>query len=96
MRWHPFQVTRNNEPIGSYPLKNAVNTGLSWSNAYSEIDAVIAAGLSLEKYLKGEYDVRTIEYAIAWHATSRQIQSHQNDAVSIEQEKIRKRASKRR
>jgi len=60
-----------------------------------QVDAVIAAGLDIERFLAGGYDPRTIETVIAWKKTRALIDVHTQDAVSIASEKKSKTKGRR-
>jgi len=81
-RKHPFRITRHGNPIEQHGIKDSVQTGISYSFAYEEFNAVIETGLDPEKYLAGGYSIELLSWCVAFVRSKSQIKLHSEDAVS--------------
>lgn len=63
-------------------LRDAVDTGIRYSQYFEAYEAIVAAGLDLEKYEKGEYDHGFLARVIAWHRGHVMVRQHSEDAVN--------------
>ncbi len=79
----PFDVKRNGEPIEDVGVRDSVDPHISYSVHYSEWDAAIAAGATLDELLRLEqYPIMFRAKLIAWHNYHRAIEMHAQDAVN--------------
>lgn len=88
---------RHGVPIAEYPLsaESKVNSGISFSPAYREVSACVAAGLDYSRWVAGGYTSEVRGAVLAWHSASQQIEAHANDAQIREQEKRRRKREKK-
>ena len=82
MRRTPFQVTRNGEPILSYPLKGGIDTGIRYSSYFEGWQACIAAGLDIERWQLGGYERGLMASTVAWYRLSKAVEQHSEAAVA--------------
>jgi len=80
-RQNPFKVTRHGTPIDQYALKNAVNTGISYSLHFESWQACIAAGLDIERWENAGYPPQLMSSVVAWYRLSGLVQTHSRDAA---------------
>jgi hypothetical protein len=79
----PFDVRRNGEPIEDVEVKSAVNPHISFSVYYSEFDAAVAAGASLDELMRLEqYPKRFRAELVAWYGYHKMIEMHGQDAAT--------------
>jgi len=78
-------VTRKGIDIRQHAFaEKGVDTGIGYGMLYKEFEACVEAGLSLEKWFGGEYDLRFMAKVIAWWQLRRLISSHTSDAEAQE------------
>lgn len=86
-------MERHGTPISEYPLsaESNLNLGITYSDAYREIEACVAAGLDYSKWLNREYSIEVMANVMTWHTMKGLIDAH------IENEKSRaiKKSSKK-
>ena len=75
-------MTRHGNPIRQYGLKDSIQTGISYTLAFEEVNAVVRTGLSLEKYWDGEYPVELLALAVAYVRNENLVKLHSEDAVA--------------
>lgn len=91
----PFAVKREGIPIREYQLKDAINSGITYSNSFLELEAVAEAGLDFYKWTNDEYSVRFKARVIAWYNMHNLIKVHSQDAEAKEMEKERRKHKNR-
>lgn len=75
-------MTRNGEDIRTYPLKDAVASGIMNSMQFLEWEAATAAGLNLWLWENNGYTKAFKVKVIAWYNLHGLVQSHQSDAAA--------------
>lgn len=75
-------MTRNGEPIETVAVREAVETGISYSQRFAEWEACIAAGLDIERWEAGGYPIALKAAALAWHRGHVQVALHSQDAAA--------------
>lgn len=83
LRRVPFDVRRHNIPIKNLRLKESVDPNISYSEAYAEMDALIAAGASideLDKWINGGYSPRLLAWVRQWYISNALIKAHAEEA----------------
>lgn len=85
-------MTRNNVPIFDHHVKHGVNPNLSWSRAFDEYSACVAANLDLWEWEHGDkYSASFKARVVVWHKLRGLVDTHVQDAISIAtQKKIKK------
>lgn len=79
----PFDVRRNGDPIEDVSAKSAVDAHISYSTNYSEFDAAIAAGATLDELMRLEKFPKLFRAKlVAWHGYHKLIELHAQDAAS--------------
>ena len=81
----PFDVRRNGEPIEDVSVRDAVNPHISYAVHFSEWEAAIAAGATLDELQRLEqYPKEFRAKLIAWHGYHRAVEMHSQDAANRE------------
>jgi hypothetical protein len=83
-----FAVTRNGVAIKDANVRNSVETGISYSNGFAEIEAAVSAGATLDELYKWEQNGYPLWFRakiIAWSSLHKLIELHANDAVARKQ-----------
>jgi hypothetical protein len=78
-------VTRNRTPIEDYPVRDAVRAGIAYTLEFEEVEACVAAGLDLDRWMNGGYSVRLMEKTVGWYRVHNLVALHQQDAVNEKQ-----------
>lgn len=79
----PFDVRRNGDPIEDARAKNAVDPHISYSMHFSEWEAAVAAGASLDELMRlDEYPKKFRAKLIAWHEFHKLMILHTQDAAT--------------
>lgn len=73
---------RNGKPIQKVGLRDAVDTGIQYNLYFETYEAVVAAGLDLERYERGGYDASFVARVVAWHRAHKMIEQHSEQAVA--------------
>lgn len=68
-------------PIQNFPLRNAVNSGITFSMEFQSWEAAAAAGLNLWEWEQGNYTSRFQAKVIAWFRLHNLVQAHTQDAA---------------
>lgn len=91
MIWMPlmpaFQVKRTGYPIDSVAVKDPVDTGISYSMRFAEIDACIAAGLDWWMWEMNFYPIQIKAEVVVWNKLSKLIYLHTEDARAAKAKK---------
>lgn len=83
-------MTRSGIPIEDYPVKHGVNVNITYSPAYAELEACIAANLDPWRWERGAYSVPFKAKIIAWHQLHQLIELNAQDAVQRKANRKRK------
>ena len=75
-----FRVTRAGFPIDSVAVKDPVDTGISYSMRFAEIDACVAAGLDWWMWEMNFYPNQIKAEVVMWNKLSKLIYLHTEDA----------------
>ena len=87
----PFDVRRNGERIEDVGVRDSVDPHITYSVHYSEWDAAIAAGASLDELSRlDQYPKDFRAKLIAWHGYHRAIEMHSQEAVNSASKNKRK------
>jgi hypothetical protein len=79
----PFDVRRNGEPIKDVHIRDAVDPNISYSVHFSEWEAAIAAGATLDELQRlDQYPKQFRAKLIAWHGFHNAVAMHSQDAVN--------------
>jgi len=82
-RANPFDVRRNGEPIEDVRAKTAIDPHISYSVHFSEWEAAIAAGATLDELARLEkYPKRFRAKLVAWHGYHKAVDLHAQDAAA--------------
>ncbi len=73
-------MMRKGFPIESVAVKDPVDTGISYSQRFAEIDACIAAGLDWNMWEMNFYSNEIKAQVVAWRNYSKLIFLHTEDA----------------
>jgi hypothetical protein len=77
-------------------LRNAIDAGITYSMAFAQWEAAVAAGATMDELYRmerGEYPKWFVAKVMAWHNVHSLVEAHKEDASAIE---AQKRARKRR
>lgn len=79
-------------PIEQVPLtgKNDLGLNISYSPAFREIEACVAAGLNYADWIAGEYSQEVMDHVVAWHDLKGLIDAHKSEAEARSYEKAGK------
>jgi len=88
-------VTRHGVPILERPVKNRLAHGIESGAAFEEWEACKTAGLDLERWEGGGYDVGFKAKVLAWHRLRTAVEAHITDA-QVEFAKFEQRKAARR
>ena len=78
-------MRRWGSPIEDYPLRDSVDTGITYSGYFEGVRAAIGAGATLselEKWMGGEYDPKFMALVVAWYRADGLIEQHAGDAAA--------------
>lgn len=78
-----FRVMRNSQPIAEHSLKPEIKGkehGITYEPLFGYAEAVVAAGLDLEKLYAGVYSNSFLGFVLAWYANHKLVQIHIEDA----------------
>lgn len=75
-------MTRSGNPIEQHGLKDAVSTGISYSQQYEIYASLKAAGLDLWKYEQGLYPPWFVANVLVHWRMSKLIGVHEQDAIA--------------
>ena len=79
----PFDVRRNGEPIEDVKVREAVDPNISYSVHFSEWEAAIAAGATIDELFRLEQYPKSFRAKlIAWYGYHKLAELHAQDAVS--------------
>ncbi len=74
-------MTRSGVPIEEYPVKHGVNPNISYTPAYAELEACVAANLDPWTWERGGYNVAFKAKILAWYQLRQLIELNTQDAV---------------
>lgn len=74
-------MERHGNPIQNYPLRDKVHHGITFSLAFEEYEACVAAGLDLGKWESGEYEQPFKAKVVAWYRLHHLVRSHTSEAT---------------
>lgn len=66
-----------------HPLKPEVKGkahGITYDQSFDEAEAIVAAGLDLERYYLGMYSGKFVGFVLSWHRNHKLVQIHIDDA----------------
>ena len=89
-------MRRRGDPIQAAGLRRRLSHGITFSARYEQIDAAIAAGMDLERWVGNKYDRRLMADVVAWHRLHGMIEAHLDDARARDYEKQSARRKGRR
>lgn len=99
-----FGMVRGGMPIDDYPLRFAIQTGISagatrigtatLTSAMDEFESCVGSGLDWNKWVHGVYDIEFMVYTVAISRALAKRNRHTDDARQIESEKRSKRKGK--
>ena len=81
-RINPFDVKVDGVPIKQVPVRNGVNTGVTYSMEFQEWEAATEANLNLWDWYCGLYSNLFKAKVVAWYQNHREIQTHVQDKVN--------------
>ena len=93
MRSIGFQVTRYGLPISQVALRDGIDTGIQYSQYFETYEALVAAGLDLWRYERGDYDTKFLARVVAWHRAHKMVRQHSEQAVT---QHLKRKAKRRR
>lgn len=74
-------MTRKGIDIRQYPFsEKGVETGIGYGMLFKEFEACVEAGLSVEKWFGGEYELSFQAKVVAWWQLRKLIAAHTSDA----------------
>jgi len=77
-------------PIRDAGVRFSVETGIAYGQGFSEFEAAIAAGATLDELLKWEQGLYPNQFkakVVAWYNLHKLIELHANDAVARKQDR---------
>lgn len=78
----PFDVRRNGDPIEDVRANSAVDPHISYSIHFSEWEAAVAAGASLDELMRlDKYPIEFRAKLVAWHGYHKLVELHAQDAA---------------
>jgi len=89
-------VLRYGTPIEEAPVRHRLPSGITYSGAFEEYEACVAAGLDLQRWEEGSYAPRFKARVIAWHRLHGLVEGHIEDAAATQAEKQRRHAERKR
>lgn len=75
-------MMRHDTPIREYPLRDSVNSGISYSMLFSEWEACHGAGLDLWRWENNQYPIEFKAKVIAWWELHNLVSIHNQDAAA--------------
>ena len=64
---NPFRVLKHGLPIEDFPIRDAVDPGITYSPIFEELSAVKDYGLDAERWYIGDYSAHLMATIIAHH-----------------------------